>query len=431
VRSALEGTGGLAINGGALIVNVFVSGIGGFAFWVIAARSAEPAVVAQASAMITSMLGVTTLSQQSLVVNIPLLIAGSPRPRRLAGRAYLAALAITALSAFVYIILGPRIASGLGFLRDLRLSIVFLLCCMTWSIFSLQDAVLTGLRRSRLVLLENSTWATCRLLLVLALPLVGFELGIGWLVATWLVPASLLVVAVTYFLFVPSSAPLRVSLGSQNLHPRMLLSYMGIEYLGSLTNGLVQIVTPAVALTALGATAAAPFLAAFSLIVVTEAALGSFSGAFAVEVRRQGRASRNLILLTCGLFGGLSLLAIVGAGFFGDDFMALFGREYREPGGAILAILVLGLPFTSIRLMASVGNRLRRAGWRNFAQQITYCIVLFLGFGLVDGHTGRSLAVCLVAARVATAAVSLQNLHRIRAMRSRPPVVAGAESSAV
>src|SRR3954453_8076891 len=95
LRSALSGTRALAINGGALIINVSASGVGGFLFWIIAARSAEPGDVARASAMVTSMLGVITLSQQSLVVNLPILIAGSPRPRRLAGHAYLAALAIT------------------------------------------------------------------------------------------------------------------------------------------------------------------------------------------------------------------------------------------------------------------------------------------------------------------------------------------------
>ena len=77
MRSAFTGTRGLAANGGALIVNVFVSGMGGFAFWIIAARSVEPAAVAQATAMITSILGVVSLSQQSLVVNLPILIAGA------------------------------------------------------------------------------------------------------------------------------------------------------------------------------------------------------------------------------------------------------------------------------------------------------------------------------------------------------------------
>ncbi|HEY5423201.1 MAG TPA: hypothetical protein VIK05_07020, partial [Ilumatobacteraceae bacterium] len=349
LRTALKGTRGLAVNGGALMINVFVSGIGGFAFWIIAARSADPAVVARASAMVTSILGVTTLSQQSLVVNLPILIAGSPRPRRVAGHAYLAALAITVVTSSIYLAIGTRVASGLTYLSNARLAAVFILGSVMWSIFSLQDAVLTGLRRGRTVLAENTIWAGLRLVLLIALPVVGMELGVGWIVGTWLIPATLLVAVITWYLFVMSRSPLRRPRGDVRLHRRSLFAFLGVEHLGALTNGLVQIVTPAVALTALGAEAAAPFLAAYSLLVVTEVAMGTFSGAFAVEVRRKGTASRNMIGFTCVLLGTICLLAIVGAQFFGDDFMGLFGPQYREPGGAVLAILVFGLPATSLR----------------------------------------------------------------------------------
>jgi hypothetical protein len=336
-----------------------------------------------------------------------------------AGHAYVAALCVTAVTALLYLLFGTRVASGLAYLRDLRLAIVFVLGCVMWSIFSLQDAVLAGVRRGRLVLLENTVWASVRLLFVLALPVIGLQLGVGWLVATWLVPASLLVATITYFLFATSTSPLRQPLGNTQIHRRSLFSFLGVEHLGAVTNGLVQIVTPAVALTALGARTAAPFLAAYALLIVTENAMGTFAGAFAVEIRRHGHASRNLIALTCALMGGVCFVAIVGAQFYGDNFMALFGREYREPGGAILAILVLGLPASSIRSLSSAANRLRQAGWRNFAQHLTYCAVLFAGFSIVHIETGRSLAVCLVVARYASAAVSLQNLNNLRASRAR------------
>jgi hypothetical protein len=417
LRTALKGTRGLAVNGGALMINVFVSGIGGFAFWIIAARSADPAVVARASAMVTSILGVTTLSQQSLVVNLPILIAGSPRPRRVAGHAYLAALAITVVTSSIYLAIGTRVASGLTYLSNARLAAVFILGSVMWSIFSLQDAVLTGLRRGRTVLAENTIWAGLRLVLLIALPVVGMELGVGWIVGTWLIPATLLVAVITWYLFVMSRSPLRRPRGDVRLHRRSLFAFLGVEHLGALTNGLVQIVTPAVALTALGAEAAAPFLAAYSLLVVTEVAMGTFSGAFAVEVRRKGTASRNMIGFTCVLLGTICLLAIVGAQFFGDDFMGLFGPQYREPGGAVLAILVFGLPATSLRSLSSAANRLRQAGWRNFAQHGTYAVVLFLCYAIGDIHTAPSLAVCLVIARYASAAVSLQNLRDLRANR--------------
>ena len=126
---------------------------------------------------------------------------------------------------------------------------------------------------------------------------------------------------ISYYLFVLAASPLRRPLGEVQIQRRTLFTFLGIEHLGALTNGLVQIVTPAVALTTLGAQAAAPFLAAYSLLVVTEVAMGTFSGAFAVEVRRKGHAARNLVTFTCVLLGAVCLVAIVAAQFFGDDFM--------------------------------------------------------------------------------------------------------------
>jgi hypothetical protein len=302
----------------------------------------------------------------------------------------------------------------LTYLSNGRLAAVFILGSVMWSIFSLQDAVLTGVRRGRTVLMENTLWAGFRLLLLIALPVVGVALGVGWIVATWLIPASLLVAAISWYLLVMSRSPLRRPLGDVQLHRRSLFAFLGVEHLGALTNGLVQIVTPAVALTALGAETAAPFLAAYSLLVVTEVAMGTFSGAFAVEVRRKGAASRNMIGFTFVLLGGVCLAAIIAAQLFGDDFMGLFGPQYREPGGAVLAILVLGLPASSLRSISSAANRLQQAGWRNFAQHGTYALVLFLGYAVGDIHTATSLAVCLVVARYASAAVSLQNLRNLR-----------------
>ena len=239
-------------------------------------------------------------------------------------------------------------------------------------------------------------------------------MGVGWLVGTWLIPASLLVAAITYYLFVLRRSPLRRPLGNVTHQRRSLFAFLGVEHLGAMTNGLVQIVTPAVALTTLGAQAAAPFLAAYSLIVVTEVAMGTFSGAFAVEVRRKGRASRSLFAFTFALLGSVCVVAIFAAHFFGDDFMGLFGPEYREPGGAILAILVLGLPASCLRSLSSAANRLHQAAWRNFAQYAVYAVVLFVSYSVANIHTGESLAVCLVLARYASAAVSLQNLKSLR-----------------
>ena len=401
-------------NGLPLIVNVLAAGVGGFVFWIVTARSVEPAAVAEATAMVASMFGVAQLSQQHLIANLPPLIAASPRPRRLAGNAYVMAAVLTGITALGYVVCGPRVASGLEFLRDTELATLFVVGCLAWSWFSLQDAVLAGVRKGHVVLAENTVWGVTRLLIVICLPVVGLELGTAWIVGSWLLPAVVLVVAVSLYLFVGPQTLLRRPLGTQAFDRRTLLRHMGFEHVTAIINGIATIVVPAVTLSALGASAAAPFLTAYSFILVCENALASFSGAFAVELRRSTRAAAGLVRVTVVLLGAGSLVAIVAAVLFADDLMALFGAEYREPGGAVLTVLVLGLPARSIWLVASAINRVNAAGLRNLVQQLVFTAVLVAALFVVDVQSATAIAWCVVAARFAAAAVSVVDVLTLR-----------------
>ncbi len=404
----------LIANGVPLIVNVLGAGVAGFVFWIVTARSVEPSVVAQASAMVASMFGVAQLSQQHLIANVPPLIAASPHPRRVAGRAYSLAAVLTAITSFGYVVIGPRVASGLAFLGDGDLAVLFVVGCLAWSWFSLQDAVLAGVRKGHIVLAENTVWGIARLVVLAIVPIVGLQLGVGWIVGSWLLPALVLVVVVTWYLFVGPNAVLHTPLGDHTLDRRTLLTYMGLEHVTAIANGIATIVLPAVALSILGAGPAAPFLTAYSFILVCENALASFAGAFAVELRRSERSARLLLRVTGLLLFVGSALVIVAALLFADDLMALFGEEYRAPGGAVLTVLVFGLPARSVWLIASSINRVNAAGLRNLVQQLAYTGVLVTTLYFADIHAATTIAWCVVVARWSAAFVSAIDIVALR-----------------
>lgn len=420
LRSMLRGTSGLATNGGSLILNVLASGLGGFVFWIVVANNASTTAVSQAAALISAMLGVLMLSQQTIIANIPPLIAAAPRPRRLAATAYVVASTMTAVFTLAYVGLGPVVADGLEFLRDVRLAIIFVLGCLVWSSFALQDALLAGIRKGQYVLAENTVWTLCRVALVIAIPAAGVTLGVELIVATWLIPAAAMVGIVSYYLFWSRNAPLSRPLGTHEFDRRTLFVHLGWEQATAFSSGLTTIGMPAVALTAIGAAVAAPFLAAYQFIVVSEAAMASFTNAFAVEVRRLGRVSRNLLRLTLTLMVVFSITVVSATQLFADDFMALFGEEYREPGGAALRILALGMPFRCVSMLCTSANRLYGAGHRSFAQQISYASTLFGSLAIFTLDSGETIATSLLLARVSAAAVAAVNLAYY--LRKRPPL---------
>jgi hypothetical protein len=422
VRRRLAGTRGLAVNGGALAVNVVASGLTGLAFWILAARVASPATVSRSSTAVNAIIAVVSLSQQSFVFTLPSLLAVSPRPRRLVGGVYAVALAITALAAPLYIVVGPHLFGGLTFLRDGRLAVAFVASALVWCVFSLQDAVLTGVRRAGVVLAENTAWGLARLALVVGLWAVGVRLGVGWLVASWLVPALVLVVGVSWFLFVSPSSPLARPLGTQRFDRRRFLSFMGAEYAASVLSSIVTLVGGAFALTTFGARGAAPFVTAAALVIVVENALASFAQALAVEACRPGvdrTHRRNLLALTGGLLGAVSFVAVGGALLFGHTVMGLLGDTYRGPGGTALGIMMLCVPARAVAVVSNADNRLRGDGARNLLQQVVACVVIF-GL-LLSGRIDTVPALCwaVVAMRVVPALLAV---HHLRAGRLRTSV---------
>jgi O-antigen/teichoic acid export membrane protein len=412
----VRGARGLAVNGGALIVNVLTSGLTGLGFWVFAARVAPPHSVGEASTAISAVIAVVSLAQQSFVLTLPSLLAGSPRPRALTVSMYRAALAMTALAAPLYVLLGPVFADGLGFLREPRVAIGFVIATMVWCLFSLQDAVLTGVRKAPYVLIENTTWGCIRLAILVIAWAAGVRLGIAFLLASWILPALACVAVVSWYLFAYERSPLREAKGSRTIERRRFLSYMGAEYLSSALGSIVTLVTGAYALTTLGASAAAPLLIAASLVVVVEGALSSFAQALSVEASRDGAAHRRrgLLGMTAIVLGGLSLAAIIGARLVGEQVMALLGPHYREAGGTALAILMLAVPARALGLVSNADNRIRGEGSRNLLQQAVACVVCFGLLASGRFTTLPALAWVMVIMRYSTAVVAGLHLSRGR-----------------
>lgn len=432
-NSLLAGTGSLVSNGTSLFINVIVSGFGGFVFWIVVANSASTQTLAEASALLTAMFGILTLSQQGLVANLPQLIASAPRPRRLAGQMYSTALLLTVVAAAAYVGLGPLLADGLEFLRDWRLVVLLFVSSLVWCVFALQDSVLTGLGKGHLVLAENTAWALTRLIAIGIAAAVGYRLSIAAIVATWIVPALLLSLLVSRFLFISAKSPLRAPLGTHTFGRRALATHLGFEQFTAISAGLTTIILPAVVLSAADADTAAAFLAALQFVVVSEGAMASLASAYGVEIRRAGTITDNVVKLTLSLLLAVSVGAAVLAQFFADDLMGLFGDQYRSPGGAALRVLVLGLPLRSLSMMSSATNRAFGAGWRNFIQQGAYAAALFASLALLPLSSSTSFAWCLFAARVAAAVVAIwhltNSLRRHRTLPSGEPPQSGGSGS--
>ncbi|RII18853.1 hypothetical protein DSC45_09545 [Streptomyces sp. YIM 130001] len=206
-RLRLPGAGGgspLFRNAYALMLNTGISGVLGLGFWLAAARYYSESAVGQGSAAIAAMkllAGLTALTLMGALARfIP--VAGRAT-RRLILRTYGLSSLVVAVAAVVFLGTLDLWGPSYRFLQGPLSGAGFVLAVVAWSLLTLQDGVLTGLRSALWVPVGNTAFSTVKLLLLVALaaavPTAGVFVSwvaaiavsvvpLGWLVLRRLVP---------------------------------------------------------------------------------------------------------------------------------------------------------------------------------------------------------------------------------------------------
>ncbi|MFJ2774157.1 lipopolysaccharide biosynthesis protein [Streptomyces sp. NPDC087300] len=201
-----RGDGGSPLfrNAYALMLNTGISGVLGVGFWLAAARYYSESAVGQGSAAIAAMkllAGLTALTLTGALVRfIP--VAGRATGR-LIFRTYAGSSAAVALAAAVFLLTLDLWGPSYRFLHGPVHGIGFILAVVAWSLLTLQDGVLTGLRNALWVPVGNTVFSVAKLGLLIAIataiPTAGVFVSwvasilvsvipLGWLVFRRLVP---------------------------------------------------------------------------------------------------------------------------------------------------------------------------------------------------------------------------------------------------
>lgn len=191
-------------NAYALMLSTGVSAALGLGFWLVAARYYTEEAVGQGSAAIAAMRLLASITATTMIGAV---VRYVPRAGRATGplvwRAYgISSLVVCLASAaflFTLDLWGPSYAP----LRGLPAGLFFVTACVAWALLTLQDGVLTGLRKAVWVPVGNAVFSVGKLLLLAvlatALPVLGIfvswalaiglsVLPLGWLVFRRLIP---------------------------------------------------------------------------------------------------------------------------------------------------------------------------------------------------------------------------------------------------
>lgn len=389
-------------NGYALLLSGVASAGLGMVYWFLATQHYDAATVGLNSAAISALMLVSGLAQLSLnSVLIRFLPGAGAATGRLIGSAYLISIATSILGGLIF---------GLGidfwapslrpFLATPPLLVAFVASVAIWSLFALQDSVLTGLRQTIWVPLENISVAGLKLGLLLVFAQFMHSYGIF---AAWVLPALVALVPINLLIYRQVQSQPHALNSRDTLELGVIGRFALANFVGTLCFLAYTTLLPLVVVNQAGLRANAYFYMPWMIATGLQLIASNMITALTVEAvhdtqrlrlycQRALRQSLRLLVPLVSLIIGVAPL-----------IMGVFGSDYAAGGTTLLRLLVLAtLPNVFVQLYIGL-MRVRKSARVIIAQAAQGVLLLTLSFGLLPlyGITGVGWAALLSQSAVA------------------------------
>jgi O-antigen/teichoic acid export membrane protein len=190
----------LSRGGLALLVNTGLTGVLGFAYWIIAARLFSTYAVGAAGALVSAATLFSGLGQLNLSGMLMRFLPGAgAKSRRLVWVTYGFAAGASALLAVACLAGIRHFGSAHSPLRlDTMQSVLFVGSAAATAIFVIQDSVLIGVRQALWIPAENGTFGVAKIVLLFVFAPIGTAFA---LFGAWMIPLTLMIPVISAVLF--------------------------------------------------------------------------------------------------------------------------------------------------------------------------------------------------------------------------------------
>ncbi len=383
----------------------------GMAFWVVAARLFEPAVVGADAALIAAMMELSVICQLNLG---NALIRFLPSLGSRSASAVLAAFALSAVAATVlgiaFVGLAPLASEEFHDLHDWRLGAAYVAAQVLWGWFVLQDAALAAVRRATWVPVENGIWS---LLKLIALPVAaGVGLAHGIFLA-WVIPVIAVLIPTNYLMFrraMPRHSERARPPGTllDRLDRSRLVRFIAQDFGGTILFKASTTVLPLLVVGLLGSAANAYFYIPFAIVIAFDMVFDNVGISLVVEGAFEETEIRRLVRTIIRRFVLILVPGIVVLVAAAPLILAPFGEQYVHESTSVLRILAWGSLFRALIVLYCAIARLHGDGLRILRVQaglMTTLLVTAVAFAEPFGVEGIALAWLACNALVGTAII--------------------------
>jgi len=355
----------LQINSLALMGSSVVTGLLGLVFWAVAAHLFPADEVGVASALISTAIMLSTLSNLSLgAMYERFLPVSGYRAGGLLSLGLGAVAVVACVLAIGMIVFGPRSV----LFESRREVFIYPVFVVVLALFALLDQVVSGLGVARWAAWKNIVHAVAKLIAVIVVAGTASALAV---VLSWGVTAAVAVVVVLLSIRARIRRDPRFTLEPDLPSKREIGAYFGSSYGITALGSIAPLVVPLVVVAHVGAAENAYFAVTWSIVSALYLMVNLMTGPFVAEVAAHPRKTVALAvrfvrtIVVVAVVGGLGLacLAPIALGFVGE--------EYRIHGTPLLRLAAVFIPLT---VVGAVYDGLARIDRRLGIAVVTKCL---------------------------------------------------------
>jgi O-antigen/teichoic acid export membrane protein len=415
---------GLEVNAIALMASTAITAVVGLGFWALATNALPAAEVGRASAVITTATMLSQLSGSNIGLLFSRVLPGAGERSRtvvLAGYGTAVAISLVLTGGFLLFF------DSSALFASAAEQVVFPLIVITFCLFALQDWVLTGIRVTTWIPVEQLLFAVAKLGLLLWFAAAAFDNAI---VLSWVLPCAATVLVINPLLLgrvLPRRGP--APEGAAPIPDRRELGkiFLG-EYATGAVTFVIPLVVPLLIITRLGPEANAYYAIP---LLIAEAGLGvliwNISSSYMVEASHDSRRIGHLMSRTWRLsllVGGVGVPVLY---VLAPWLLSFLGEDYAAEGTTAMRLLLLAIPFNIVSLMYINTARVRNQMGRVVALQLLLA-VLIIGLtaallptmGIDGAGWGYLIAEAVVAVVVAVPLFRFMRAHGVSLVRVPP-----------
>ncbi len=347
----------LYFNGYALTVSSAATSLIGILYWALAARFYTAEAVGKNSAAIAVILFLSGISGLNLDNTLVRFIPRAGRKAgRLIARAYLISLLVGIVVAPIFLTGLNLWSPALSFLNsNLAFSLMFMLAVLSGIIFVQEDGALTGMRLAKWVVVENTTYASLKLILLIIFARLIPQYGI---LLSWVAPVVVIIPIVNGFIFkkfIPAHIEATREIGEETQAP--YVKYTASNYLGFLFYNAYAMLPPLLVIQFLGSKANAYFYLPW--VIFSSLRLYTINMSTSMTVEGSLFQAKSFDYFRHVLLNALKLLTpvVLGLVLVAPLLLRVFGPEYAVQGTTLLRLLALSvIPNSLVSLYLGVSR---------------------------------------------------------------------------